>query len=500
MPRSGPRKTTEQFVAQARARHGDRYDYSQSVYRNAREHLTVVCPEHGAWEVSPDNHVRGKGCPACRNRKSERISVSAQEERFRATHGDRYTYPEQTYRVLSDKIRAVCPEHGEFTVVAMAHAQGRGCPTCGFRRRDEAKRKTYAEFLAQARARHGDRYDYALSTDYAGSTAPVTVTCRVHGPWRCPTADKHLQGKGCPTCGRQNSAPEQELADMLARWGVQVERGARVPGALKMSVDLFLPEHKVAVEYQGLFWHSTGAPNALDAKTRHERKRLACEAAGWRYVAIYEDEWLGTPGKVEGFLRALTGRAVRRHARALEVMSVDAAVARAFYEKHHFLGAGTASGEHMALVDAGGIPRAVMSFARATERRGNTDAGEWSLTRFASDGVVVGGASRLMAAAIPLLRTRNVRRLVSYIDLDKYRGGVYETLGFGNPEYIAPDYWTIHGKQRRHKTATKRAALAAAYPEKFDPTLTEEENCRKLGIFRIYHSGRVKVSMDVGGT
>jgi hypothetical protein len=54
------------FEADARAVHGDAYDYATVEYRNARERVTIICPQHGPFEQTPMHHLRrGHGCPRC---------------------------------------------------------------------------------------------------------------------------------------------------------------------------------------------------------------------------------------------------------------------------------------------------------------------------------------------------------------------------------------------------------------------------------------------------
>lgn len=43
------RKTTEQFVAEAKAIHGDKYDYSKTKYINSRDKVEIICPIHGSF-------------------------------------------------------------------------------------------------------------------------------------------------------------------------------------------------------------------------------------------------------------------------------------------------------------------------------------------------------------------------------------------------------------------------------------------------------------------
>lgn len=63
-----PKKiTTEDFISRAMSVHGDKYDYSKSIYISAKEKVTIVCKEHGVeFYQSPTNHLIGKvGCNKC---------------------------------------------------------------------------------------------------------------------------------------------------------------------------------------------------------------------------------------------------------------------------------------------------------------------------------------------------------------------------------------------------------------------------------------------------
>ena len=108
---------------------------------------------------------------------------------------------------------------------------------------------------------------------------------------------------------------------------------------------------------------------------------------------------------------------------------------------------------------------------------------------------VVGGASRLFKACRAACPDAEI---ISYVDLDKFTGGVYEALGFTLEHALAPDYWSIwrgvpgwKEYVRRHKSATKRSNLAKL--EGFDPALSEFENCKAMGLHFIFHSGRMKM-------
>ena len=68
------RITTEDFIKKAKEVHGDKYDYSESEYKNRRTKVKIICHkcykngiEHGIFYQNPYSHLKGNGCPHCRS-------------------------------------------------------------------------------------------------------------------------------------------------------------------------------------------------------------------------------------------------------------------------------------------------------------------------------------------------------------------------------------------------------------------------------------------------
>ena len=55
----------EEFIAKAREVHGNKYDYSNVEYIDSKTLICIICPEHGEFWQTPNNHLRGAGCPTC---------------------------------------------------------------------------------------------------------------------------------------------------------------------------------------------------------------------------------------------------------------------------------------------------------------------------------------------------------------------------------------------------------------------------------------------------
>ena len=70
-------KTTEQFVKEADTVHNVRYRYDKTHYINNYTGVIITCNVHGDFEQLPTDHLRGTGCPRCKNSKGETIIAKA---------------------------------------------------------------------------------------------------------------------------------------------------------------------------------------------------------------------------------------------------------------------------------------------------------------------------------------------------------------------------------------------------------------------------------------
>ena len=53
------------YIAKAREKHGDKYDYSKTNYTGARNKVIITCPTHGDFEQRANMHLFKSGCLAC---------------------------------------------------------------------------------------------------------------------------------------------------------------------------------------------------------------------------------------------------------------------------------------------------------------------------------------------------------------------------------------------------------------------------------------------------
>ncbi len=121
--------TTEEFIAKAREVHGDKYDYSKTVYVNQNTKVCIICPEHGEFWQNAGNHLSGKGCVKC-VRPNEGMTTEEFIAKAREVHGDKYDYSKTQYVNTYNDVCIICPVHGEFFQNPYNHLKGRGCPVC----------------------------------------------------------------------------------------------------------------------------------------------------------------------------------------------------------------------------------------------------------------------------------------------------------------------------------------------------------------------------------
>lgn len=128
----------------------------------------------------------------------------------RQVHGDAYDLSVTEYAGADNLVKAICPEHGIFSIEAKYLKSSRGCQLCGYARTGRLSRGNTDSFVKKAREKHGDRYDYSL-VEYTTGKDAVEIVCKIHGSFMC-SPDNHLQGKGCRVCGYQASIKSRVLS------------------------------------------------------------------------------------------------------------------------------------------------------------------------------------------------------------------------------------------------------------------------------------------------
>lgn len=132
-------QTTDEFVRRSKLVHGEKYNYSKSIYVGSKIGVIIIYNEK-EYIQTPTNHLSGN-CPenltfARKNTTSEFIEKSIK------IHTTRYDYSKVDYINTKTKVIIICKIHGEFNQAPRLHLSGSGCTHCGNSKEEKAINRT----------------------------------------------------------------------------------------------------------------------------------------------------------------------------------------------------------------------------------------------------------------------------------------------------------------------------------------------------------------------
>ena len=246
-----------------------------------------------------------------------------------------------------------------------------------------------------------------------------------------------------------------------------------------LELDIFIPSKNIAIEFNGLEWHSSKRVES----DYHLKKTEECESKGIHLIHIYEDAWLYKRDIVESRLKSILGVSTEKiFARKCIIKNLTNDETKFFLDTNHIQGGGVNSKYRYGLFYNDELV-ACMTFGQSRFEKGKME-----LHRFANklNSNVVGGASRLFKHFV---NTINPTEIISYADRSWSQGKLYETLSFELVSKGPPNYSYIIGKTRSERFKHRKSELIKLG---FDSNKTELEIMAERGFFRIYDSGSLK--------
>lgn len=538
MPRK-PSQTLEQFNP---ALADQLVDQSlRSIARGSDKKVQWRCPvdSRHVWWASPMNRTASKNATGC--------SVCNGKTVIPGVNDVATTHPNAAALMVDKKLRTKLtgssnkkvefwcgnPKHDHWTApLSNVARQGTRCPQCSGRRPISGK----SDLATMHPKLAAELVDQSLATTLKpGSNASVL--------WQCPANPKHTwkatpysrttKKTGCPYCSGRKIVPDvNDLATThpashpktAKRYQMRLTEmvQALVPGSTVLSddhtvlpsgkeLDIVVPDHHLAIEFNDIFSHSEQAVFERHAKPRphsyHAHKTREASSQGYQLVHVWEDDWLH---QRELVLRALAHRlhavdhlldvlpdinplaCQRLYARNLTVKLVHGGVARRFWQDNHLQGPVHCT-VNIGLYDQNNVLRALLGIGRKNHgSRVSLPDGTWGIQRYATLGVIVGGFTKLLAHAETLV---SVDTWTSWSDDDISDGGMYQAAGFVVDKRQAPSYSYVGRKTRwervHRSTYTKQRFIN-------DPDLTyqsgqnEHEAALANKLYRIYDAGKTR--------
>jgi hypothetical protein len=281
----------------------------------------------------------------------------------------------------------------------------------------------------------------------------------------------------CNPIGMSSSSSyEDELSDILINWGIKIERHFK-PFKNKKEVDIFLPEHNIGIEINGLYWHN----ELFVSHNYHLEKTKMCNENGIELIHIFEDEWLWRKEIVLSILKNKLNLINNKiYARKCNIRELSPSETKKFLNENHIQG--NVNTTIKLGLEYNNEIVSVMTFGK---RNGIGEGSQWELIRFCNklNFNVIGGASKLFKYFI---KTQKLNTIKSFSDNRWFNGGLYKNLGF---EYIhdsKPSYWYVKNDIRYHRLNFKKSLLVL---EGYEKEKTEKQIMFDRKIYRIYDCG-----------
>ena len=538
MPRK-PSQTLEQFNPELADQLVDQS--LRSIARGSDKKVQWRCPvdSRHVWWASPMNRTNSKnptGCSVCNGKTviPGVNDVATTHPKAAALMVDKKLRTKLTGS-SNKKVKFWCgnPKHDHWTApLSNVARQGTRCPQCSGRRPVSGK----SDLATMHPKLAAELVDQSLATTLKpGSNASVL--------WQCPANPKHTwkatpysrttKKTGCPYCSGRKIVPDvNDLATThpashpktAKRYQMRLTEmvQALVPGSTVLSddhtvlpsgkeLDIVVPDHHLAIEFNDIFSHSEQAVFERHAKPRphsyHAHKTREASSQGYQLVHVWEDDWLH---RRELVLRALAHRlhavdrlpdvlpdinplaCQRLYARNLTVKLVHGGVARRFWQDNHLQGPVHCT-VNIGLYDQNNVLRALLGIGRKNHgSRVSLPDGTWDIQRYATLGVIVGGFTKLLAHAETLV---SVDTWTSWSDDDISDGGMYQAAGFVVDKRQAPSYSYVGRKtrwERVHRSTYTKQRFINDPDLTYQSGQTEHEAALANKLYRIYDAGKTR--------
>lgn len=238
----------------------------KDVHNGSNDYAYWLCPLGHTYRKQIRHRTkRGQGCPQCRLENGSFASKHPELLKYWDYEKNGDKKPEKIMAGSDDLVYWVCDNNHSYMQRVNAKSNGAGCPKCSHQSlsEDTCLAKVSPEI---AREWHPTKN---------GNLTPYDVFANSHEKvwWLCPVGHEYLarvyarQRTGCPKCDseKRTSFPEQAIQFYLGKL-FPAESRANVGG---YEADIFCPTHKIAIEYDGEFFHE-GKANSVRENNKNE--------------------------------------------------------------------------------------------------------------------------------------------------------------------------------------------------------------------------------------
>lgn len=449
------------------------------------------------WDVHTLSNTK-VGCPFCTKQRMGADSNSllsdypevVKEYWDWGINTKRGIYPSKLMPKSNKPINLKCKKcgysWGDYSPADLVHYK-LGCPVCSGQRVKKGFNDFQSKFPDLVK-RFWDWDENEITPDNIswGSGKWCSFKCDKCGhKWKVELHDLTTYGRGCPQCAREGfvSKGEKEILDFLkANYSgvIETSKVGLLPNNLEL--DIYTPEKKIGIEFNGIYWHS----ELYKDKNKHYTKHKLCKQMGITLFQIWEDQWRDRRPVVERLLLSKLGVLSQKkiNARDCIIQEVSKMDAKPFMDENHIQGFVGAS-VYLGLFTRDGEMVALCQFLRTGKQ------GEFNLNRYATCESVRGGFTKLLRYFEKVYLPKKV---VTFSDNDYSDGGLYRNNGFVLEGVLEPDYYYTDSSfsNRVHKFNYRKEQFKNDLNLYFEEGMTEKELAELNKLTRVWDSGKIR--------
>jgi len=252
------------------------------------------------------------------------------------------------------------------------------------------------------------------------------------------------------------------------------------------EIDIYLPEKNLAVEFDGIYWHSFDQIESKQERMKHLSKTIGCQDKGIQLLHIFENEWNNKKDIVKSIIAAkLNHYETKIFARKCEVRPVSHGGDVVNFTTSNHIQGFVNSSINIGLY----FNNEIVSLMTFSKPRFNSNY-EWELVRFCNklNTKIIGGASKLLTY---FEKMHNPKSIISYADRRYSNGNLYKTLGFAFVRCSRPNYFYTKDLSTLESRMKYQKHNLSEMLEEFDSEITESQNMFNNGYRRIWDCGNL---------
>ena len=243
------------------------------------------CGKGHEWQAIIANRNKGVGCPYCTGQKTLQgyndlltLNPELAKEWNHEKNGE--LKPEYFTANSGQKVWWKCNKGHEWQSTIANRSKGNGCPYCAGQKAIKGYNdlKTLNPTLAT-------EWNYEKNSSLTpeeitpNSNKKVWWKCKKGHEWQSTIANRS-KGNDCPICNseKHTSLPEYAIIYYLRQYGIDVIQSYKKLG---YELDVYIPSKKVAIEYDGSFYHKNKTKKDIE-------KNRKCKEDGIKLYRLRE--------------------------------------------------------------------------------------------------------------------------------------------------------------------------------------------------------------------